>query len=586
MKTKKFMRKKLGATVASVAMALVLVVGFSLTPAAQVSAKAAPHLAKSTDNTVWDITSSYEKTVPFDKSTYDAAGLFDAEITPIDITNGAQNVTLQDDEGIYVMFTSSTAGDYMLTFQEFSALIMAFDINTEEYEVRDTEWYDGEYWQHRTTMVFTLSANTPYLFYILPYEPTDMGSNPETLTLAMEKAEGDVDKIEIVDPGYTMDCYNLLDASDFSYKVTASGQYLGTFSYSEVCMSGYDIGVNIYGDYICFNNEEVMRAVDTTVIADYQDCESSIVVEISSITENHRANGVTASDVDDHYFEVYESQGDGTGYSFLITASQTGYYYWIDYEDISIDDAFSTYSAVMLDDQNNIVQFNEETSTWPLVAGRDYAFCLYREFAPNVSSFAFAFYKDVDSIYSDVSKFAWYHDAVTYVTGRGAMTGYGGTDLFGAADNIQRQDFLVMLARLEGVDLENYKYDSEFPDVPSGSYYQAAINWGYENGIVTGYENGYFGVGDEITREQLVAFLYRYANYCYVDTSVSLTETQISRQYSDYKYVSDWAKDYVIWAIDKGVISGQGGTYIAPGGSALRCEVAQIIYNIFENDII
>jgi len=166
------------------------------------------------------------------------------------------------------------------------------------------------------------------------------------------------------------------------------------------------------------------------------------------------------------------------------------------------------------------------------------------------------------------------------------MKGYGGTSLFGAADNIQRQDFLVMLARLDGVDLADYDYESDFPDVPSGSYYEAAVNWGYENGIVTGYQNGKFGVGDKITREQLVAFLYRYAQYRSVDTSVSASaKVEISRQYSDYSSVSDWAEDYVVWAIENGVIKGKNGAYIAPGGSALRCEVAQIIYNIFDNDI-
>ncbi len=190
--------------------------------------------------------------------------------------------------------------------------------------------------------------------------------------------------------------------------------------------------------------------------------------------------------------------------------------------------------------------------------------------------------------FSDVPSNAWYTDAVKYVSENGIMTGYGGTTKFGAADNIQRQDFLVILARLDGVDLSTYaNKGSKFPDVVKGSYYEAAVSWGVENGITTGYQNGKFGVGDKITREQLVTFLYRYANYKGLNTSCTMEQmTVVNSKYSDYKKVTDYAQAPVVWAITNGVISGkENGKYIAPGGNALRCEVAQIMYNIFLNEL-
>ena len=192
--------------------------------------------------------------------------------------------------------------------------------------------------------------------------------------------------------------------------------------------------------------------------------------------------------------------------------------------------------------------------------------------------------------FSDVPSNAWYTDAVKYVSENGIMTGYGGTTKFGAADNIQRQDFIVMLARYEGVDLTKYSnIMSPFPDVPNSTdcYYKAAVIWGAENKIVSGYANGKFGTGDKITREQLVTFLYRYANYKGLNTSCTMEQmTVVNSKYSDYKKVTDYAQAPVVWAITNGVISGkENGKYIAPGGNALRCEVAQIMYNIFLNEL-
>ena len=188
-------------------------------------------------------------------------------------------------------------------------------------------------------------------------------------------------------------------------------------------------------------------------------------------------------------------------------------------------------------------------------------------------------------LYPDATTNDWYSDSVKYARDNGIMSGYS-NGKFGTSDSIQRQDFLVMLARLDGVNLDDYKGNSKFPDVAKNSYYQAAVNWGAEKGIVTGYNNGKFGVGDKVTREQLVTFLYRYAKYKGYDFGyTSDSEKTVSNQYSDYKNVSGFAKDPVLWAIEKGVISGKTSSTIVPQGNAQRCEVAKIMYNIFLNDI-
>lgn len=189
--------------------------------------------------------------------------------------------------------------------------------------------------------------------------------------------------------------------------------------------------------------------------------------------------------------------------------------------------------------------------------------------------------------FADVSTDGWYYEAVKFVTDRGYFSGYAGTDLFGTSDSIQRQDFLVMLARLDGADLTEYQGRASLSDVSADSYYAAAVAWGVEKGITTGYDDGRFGVGDKITREQLVTFLCRYACYKGVATDYSpSTEDTVSENYTDYINVSAFSKDSVLWAIEKRVISGKDPKTIAPQGDAQRCEVAQIIYNCFDKDIL
>ncbi len=247
---------------------------------------------------------------------------------------------------------------------------------------------------------------------------------------------------------------------------------------------------------------------------------------------------------------------------------------------------FTKDSITVLDKNYKEVKYNETKKGWPLVEGQIYAIELSEEFGA-VGDLSWKLTKKSTTIFPDTSSGEWYNNAVTYAVGAGIINGYGdGT--FGPGNNIQRQDFLVILAKLEGVDLEAYgKKKSAFSDVPEGSYYEAAINWGAENNIVSGYANGKFGVGDNVTREQLVRFLYNYANYKGIDTSYKpSTKTEVKNKYKDYKYVSDWAQDCVLWAIEKGIISGTSDTTISPGGNALRCQVAQIMYNIYLKDIL
>ena len=197
-------------------------------------------------------------------------------------------------------------------------------------------------------------------------------------------------------------------------------------------------------------------------------------------------------------------------------------------------------------------------------------------------------YKAVKVNFPDVNLKDWYGDAVSYAVSAGLMKGYG-SGKFGTADGIQRQDFVVILSRLSGDDLSEYEGKPSFKDVPTNAYYATALAWAKAVGVSSGYANGKFGVGDKVTREQIVTFLYNYAKL--KDFNTTVTEEQkatIRAQYSDFKDISGYAQEAAYWALSRGVISGKnigGKKLIAPKANAQRCEVAAMFYNIEEKGI-
>ena len=168
------------------------------------------------------------------------------------------------------------------------------------------------------------------------------------------------------------------------------------------------------------------------------------------------------------------------------------------------------------------------------------------------------------------------------------MKGYG-SGKFGTADGIQRQDFVVILSRLSGDDLSKYEGKPSFKDVPTNAYYATALAWAKAVGVSSGYANGKFGVGDKVTREQIVTFLHNYAKL--KGYNITVTDEQkaaIRAQYPDFKDISGYAQEAAYWALSRGVISGKsigGKRLIAPKANAQRCEVAAMFYNIEQKNI-
>ena len=173
--------------------------------------------------------------------------------------------------------------------------------------------------------------------------------------------------------------------------------------------------------------------------------------------------------------------------------------------------------------------------------------------------------------FSDADRNAWYHDGVHYCVENGLMQGYG-NGIFGPNDTLSRAMLVQILYNLE--NRPAVSGESVFSDVAHSAWYADAVNWAAANGIVEGFGNGQYGPEDDITREQLAAILYRYAQYKNYDVSVGEDTNILS--YSDAPEVSEYAVPAMQWACGAGIMEGYGDV-LDPTGNATRAQAATML---------
>ena len=172
--------------------------------------------------------------------------------------------------------------------------------------------------------------------------------------------------------------------------------------------------------------------------------------------------------------------------------------------------------------------------------------------------------------FNDVSSGDWFYEAIRYVTQNGLMNGTG-SGAFSPNATITRGMLVTILYRLDGEP--TVSGTCPFTDIPSGSYCEKAATWAAANGIISGYGDGRFGPSDAVTREQLAAILYRYAQYKGYDLSGSADLTGFTNQGT----VGSFARPAMAWANGNGFINGTAGGALAPKGTATRAQTAMIL---------
>ena len=182
----------------------------------------------------------------------------------------------------------------------------------------------------------------------------------------------------------------------------------------------------------------------------------------------------------------------------------------------------------------------------------------------------------------DVPADQWYFDTVAQAANKGWIKGYNNTKLFGPNDAITRADVCVIMARMAGKGLwidenagsEEKFFETPFADVNGKMYYAEAVAWAANTGIVKGDSNtGNFRPADQISRQEFAAMMARYAEVQGHDISADASALD---DYADASSVADWAKDYVAWTVEAGIM-GQGTSVLWPTEDITRAAVATML---------
>lgn len=173
--------------------------------------------------------------------------------------------------------------------------------------------------------------------------------------------------------------------------------------------------------------------------------------------------------------------------------------------------------------------------------------------------------------FTDVPDGTWYSKAVEYVYQEGLMSGVSSTK-FGPYETVSRAMLVTILYRTAGSpDVSGVA--NPFRDVADDAYYSAAVRWAHQNGIVSGTSSTTFSPNNAVTREQIVAILYRDAQYRGKDVSV---DGDVSG-FADYGQIAGYARVPMAWAVENGIMSGVGNNKLDPKGSTERCACAVLI---------
>lgn len=184
----------------------------------------------------------------------------------------------------------------------------------------------------------------------------------------------------------------------------------------------------------------------------------------------------------------------------------------------------------------------------------------------------------VTKIFNDVESDNWYVPAIQFAYDNGIMSGTSATT-FAPLTILNRGQFVTVLYNMQG--RPNVTYDpNKFIDVKQNDYFANPVMWAVNNDITSGTGNREFSPNEKITREQVAVMLYKYAKLLNYDTSVGSINLQ--QHFPDANKIDSWASDAMKWAVTNNIISGKAtnsGTKLDPLGNTTRAECAQMIKN-------
>jgi len=174
----------------------------------------------------------------------------------------------------------------------------------------------------------------------------------------------------------------------------------------------------------------------------------------------------------------------------------------------------------------------------------------------------------------DLDTVMWAYEAISTLSDKNIISGKS-EERFSPNDNINREEFVKLVVCALNEDTASAK-ESGFSDVDKSAWYNSYVDRGYEIGIINGYENGKFGIGDNITRQDMAVMCYRVAK----DANI-LKKIRQGSGFADEQNISEYARESVSALYEAGGINGVGDNMFDPMGTATRAQAAVMIYNLF-----
>lgn len=181
---------------------------------------------------------------------------------------------------------------------------------------------------------------------------------------------------------------------------------------------------------------------------------------------------------------------------------------------------------------------------------------------------------DVTAPFSDVTDARWYGGSAVYVYAHGYFSGTA-DGVFSPDVPLTRAMTVTVLKRVSCSAWDAFSDSATFVDVPKGTWYHNAVEWAYANGITDGTGGGAFSPNAPVTRETLVLMLYKLPYPC-AENKPAVEFADISG-FADHESVSEYAKDAMMWAVARGIVSGTDKGTLDGAGRTTRAQAAAMI---------
>jgi len=185
-----------------------------------------------------------------------------------------------------------------------------------------------------------------------------------------------------------------------------------------------------------------------------------------------------------------------------------------------------------------------------------------------------------EMLYDDIEDTEWAREAIMLLSDRKVVNGKA-YKKFAPNDYVTREEFVKMLCL--ALELESNNSDNPFKDVSESDWYYQYILIGAGNKVIAGKSEDHFGVGENITREDMAVMITRAMNAAKFTVTDVINNLYYELEFEDVEEISDYAKESVKSLVKKGIISGMGNNTFSPKSNATRAQAAQMIYKVIKD---